>query len=54
MNHVRAGQDVFEKEIVDAGFKRLKEVKETLKDNYFIVFEKAEKAEKAKKETPAK
>jgi len=47
MNHVRAGQDVFEQEIVDAGFKRLKEVKETLKDNYFIVFEKAEKAEKA-------
>jgi predicted methyltransferase len=39
MNHVRAGQEVFTKEIVDAGFKQLKEEK-LLKENYFIRFEK--------------
>jgi predicted methyltransferase len=39
MNHVRAGQDVFTKEIEAAGFKRIGEEK-FLKENYFIRFEK--------------
>lgn len=40
MSHVRAGQEVFEKEILDVGFKKLDENKEILKENYFIVFQK--------------
>ncbi len=43
MNHVRAGQEVFEQEIADAGFKKVKEAKDTLKENYLVVFEKVEK-----------
>ena len=43
MNHVRAGQEVFEQEIAEAGFKKVKEVKDTLKENYLVVFEKVEK-----------
>lgn len=39
MDHVRAGKEVFTKEIVDSGFKVVKEEK-FLKENYFIVFEK--------------
>lgn len=39
MNHVRAGQEVFSKEIEDAGFKPVGEEK-FLKENYFIRFEK--------------
>jgi predicted methyltransferase len=39
MNHVRAGQEVFTKEILDAGFKAAGEEK-FLKENYFIRFEK--------------
>lgn len=40
MSHVRAGQEVFEQEILDAGFKKVREEKELLKENYFVVFEK--------------
>lgn len=40
MNHVRAGQDVFEAEIVQAGFMKVHEERELLKENYFVVFEK--------------
>jgi ubiquinone/menaquinone biosynthesis C-methylase UbiE len=40
MKHVRAGQEVFEKEIVSAGFEKADEVKDLLKDNYFVVFTK--------------
>lgn len=40
MNHVRAGQDVFEGEIVAAGFKKIDEVKDVLKENYMVVFER--------------
>ncbi len=42
MNHVRAGQEVFEKEVLDAGFKKVREEKQLLKENYFVVFEKVE------------
>jgi SAM-dependent methyltransferase len=40
LKHVRAGQEVFEKEIVSAGFEKTDEVKDLLKDNYFMVFTK--------------
>ncbi len=43
MNHVRAGQDVFEAEIVSSGFKKVREHLDVLKENYFIEFEKAAK-----------
>lgn len=41
LNHVRAGQDVVEKEITSAGFKKAREVKDLFKENYFVTFEKA-------------
>lgn len=40
MNHVRAGQEVFTREIIDAGFKPLGEEKNLLKESYFVRFEK--------------
>ena len=42
LSHVRAGQEVFEKEIVQAGFKKVWEEPELLEENYFVVFEKPE------------
>lgn len=39
MNHVRAGQEVFEAEITQAGFRRVREVQGLLKENYMLVFE---------------
>jgi 3-mercaptopyruvate sulfurtransferase SseA/precorrin-6B methylase 2 len=44
LNHVRAGQEVFSKEIETSGFKKVAE-KKLLKDNYFLVFEKTERKE---------
>ncbi len=41
LNHVRAGQEIFTKEIVSNGF-RLVEGKKLLKENYYLVFEKVE------------
>jgi predicted methyltransferase len=41
IDHVRAGQDVFEGEINESGFKKLSESKGILKENYLTVFEKA-------------
>ncbi len=38
MNHVRAGQEVFEKEILEAGFRKTREEKELLSENYFVEF----------------
>jgi ubiquinone/menaquinone biosynthesis C-methylase UbiE len=38
LNHVRAGQEVVEKEIAAAGFEKTDEVKDLLKDNYMVVF----------------
>lgn len=43
MNHVRAGQEVFTQEIVDAGFKQVGEEKDLLKESYFVRFEKSGK-----------
>ncbi|MFZ9089740.1 MAG: class I SAM-dependent methyltransferase [Planctomycetaceae bacterium] len=43
MNHVRAGQEVFEAEILEAGFRRVRQVEGVLSDNYMLVFEVAVK-----------
>ena len=40
LSHVRAGQSVFEREINSAGLRKLKEMPELLKENYFVAFEK--------------
>jgi len=40
MGHVRAGQEVFTKEIEEAGFRQVEERKGLLKESYFIRFEK--------------
>jgi predicted methyltransferase len=42
MSHVRAGQEVFAKEISDAGFKQLEDKKDLLKESYFLRFVKIE------------
>ncbi len=41
MSHVRAGQEVFESEILQSGFIKTDEVKDLLKENYMVVFERA-------------
>ncbi len=38
MNHVRAGQEVFEAEILSCGFEKVREVKDLLEENYLIEF----------------
>jgi len=43
LSHVRAGQEVFCKEIVDAGFRQIDEKQDLLKESYFVRFEKVEK-----------
>jgi hypothetical protein len=43
MGHVRAGQEVFSQEIVDAGFKQIEEKKDLLKESYLLRFEKVSK-----------
>ena len=40
LGHVRAGQEVFTREIVTAGFKQVDEKKDLLKESYFVRFEK--------------
>ncbi len=42
LGHVRAGQEVFTREIVAAGFKQVDEKKDLLKESYFVRFEKVE------------
>lgn len=42
LGHVRAGQEVVEKEIAEAGFKKTGEAKGLLEENYFVRFEKVE------------
>ena len=53
LGHVRAGQEVFVKEVEDSGFKQVREVKDLLKENYMVVFEKVA-TEKKEKPLPAK
>jgi ubiquinone/menaquinone biosynthesis C-methylase UbiE len=38
MGHVRAGQEVFESEVIAAGFEKVGEVKDVLRENYFVRF----------------
>jgi ubiquinone/menaquinone biosynthesis C-methylase UbiE len=40
LGHVRAGQEVVEREIASAGFKKAGEVKDVVTENYLVVFEK--------------
>lgn len=40
LEHVRAGQEVFESEIESAGFKKVSSSKIELKENYLVIFEK--------------
>lgn len=40
LNHVRAGQEVFEAEIVAAGLLKIHAEPELLQENYFVVFQK--------------
>ena len=40
MGHVRAGQEVFEAEVTAAGFEKVDEVKDLLKENYFVKFKR--------------
>lgn len=40
LGHVRAGQEVFEAEILQTGFRKVREETDLLRENYFVVFEK--------------
>ncbi len=40
MSHVRADKDVFEKEIIEAGFQKVEEPTGLLKENYCLIFQK--------------
>lgn len=42
LQHMRAGQAVFEEEIVSAGFRKTEEIGDLLSANYFVIFEKVE------------
>ena len=46
LGHVRAGQDVVEKEITEAGFRKEKEVTGLLRENYMVVFTRSGKETK--------
>lgn len=41
LDHVRAGQEVFVSEVVQAGFQKSREVQDVLEENYFVEFVKA-------------
>jgi ubiquinone/menaquinone biosynthesis C-methylase UbiE len=51
LGHVRAGQDVFTKEIVNAGFRQIEEKTDMLKESYFVRFQKVK--DKATEESSA-
>jgi len=40
MGHVRAGQEVFEAEVIQAGFQKEREERDLLQENYLVVFRK--------------
>jgi SAM-dependent methyltransferase len=40
LSHVRAGQEVFERQIVEAGLRKVGEKEDLLKENYFVIFNK--------------
>lgn len=40
MKHVRAGQDIFESEILECGFIKVRDVQKVLQENYLLVFQK--------------
>jgi hypothetical protein len=40
LNHVRAGQEVFTREVAQSGFKLVGEEKGIFEENYFVRFEK--------------
>jgi len=44
LGHVRAGQDVFTKEITEAGFRQVEERKGMLKESYFVRFQRVDDA----------
>ncbi len=46
MGHVRAGLDVVEKEITSSGFKRVRELKDVLNENYMVEFEKLDEGDR--------
>jgi predicted methyltransferase len=52
MEHVRAGQEVFRKEIEAAGFRLVEEPK-FLKENYCMIFQKVEPPKEKPAEAPA-
>ena len=54
MDHVRAGQEVFEAEVLESGFQKADEIKDLLKENYMVVFERAEQKQASVEEpTPS-
>lgn len=44
LGHVRAGQEVFTKEVTDAGFRQVEERKGLLKESYFVRFKQQDDA----------
>ncbi len=41
LNHVRAGQEVFEAEIIESGFEKVSQEPKLLQENYFVVFQQS-------------
>ncbi len=52
LGHVRAGQSIVEKEITTAGFKKIGEVNDLLRENYLIIFEKPKVGPESEKKNP--
>jgi SAM-dependent methyltransferase len=52
LNHVRAGQEVFEAEIIKSGFEKVEEEPDLLRENYFVVFQKSMADEPAPAQGP--
>jgi len=38
MGHVRPGQEICEAEVIEAGFEKISEMKDVMKENYFVKF----------------